>query len=71
MKLNPYQKFLIDHRIYCEKCSVMTLTPSTHVIRENGHDLAVCEGHFADAHPIEAGYERKVEIYYKSKTQER
>lgn len=53
--MNAYHKFLLKHRPYCEKCSVMTLTPATDVIRERGHDIAVCKTHSEGFRPIETG----------------
>ena len=40
----------------------MTLTPSTHVMREDGHDVAVCEKCYDDFHPLETGYKRRQQL---------
>lgn len=57
--MNSFHKFLLKHRRYCEKCSIMTLTPATEVIRENGHNIAVCKIHAEPLRPIQTGLERR------------
>ena len=53
--MNAFHKFLLKYRPYCEKCNIMTFTKSTQVIRENGHDVAVCDVHAEPFKPIETG----------------
>ncbi len=67
--MSAFHRWLLKHRPFCEICSGPY--PSTRIIEIQGHNRAVCDAHFASHHPLRAGYERKVAIYYSSKTQER
>ncbi len=67
--MNSFHRWLLKHRPYCEICAAPV--PSMRIIQIDNRNRAVCDAHFASHHPLRAGYERKVEIYYSSKTQER
>ncbi len=66
---NAFERWLLKQRRYCRLCTGPY--PATRVGKINGKDEVLCDAHWRANHPIEAGYERKVEIYYQSKTQER
>lgn len=50
--MNPFHRFLIKRRIYCELCD--GLNRATRVIRVNGKDRVVCDWHAAG--PLERGF---------------
>ncbi len=60
--MNPYHKFLIKHRRYCERCAINTLTPATKVMRDKGHDVAVCDACYDAYHPIETGLRERARL---------
>ncbi len=67
--MSAFHRWLLKHRPYCEICSAPI--PSMRIGQINGKDRALCDAHWRANHPIEAGYERKVEIYYQSKTSDK
>jgi hypothetical protein len=53
MTKNPYHRFLIRHRVYCELCSAPM--PATHVIQHKFKTKVVCDAHYRAHTPIESG----------------
>lgn len=53
MTKNPYHKFLIRHRVYCEKCTGPM--PATEVTHDGFKTIVVCDAHFRAFNPIETG----------------
>ncbi len=64
-RMNAFHRWLLKNRPYCELCSGPY--PSTRIIEINNKNVAVCDAHFQSHHPLQTGYERRVELYYKNK----
>lgn len=56
--MNPYHKFIIKQRIYCEHegCR-MKLERATKVVKRHGKEIVVCDWH--SYQPIELGLRRR------------
>jgi hypothetical protein len=42
---SAFHRWLIKHRIYCERGNGGHLAPATQVIQQDGHDICVCDFH--------------------------
>lgn len=57
---NPFHRFLLANRPYCELCSGPY--PSTQIIEYKGRNTAVCDAHYRAHTPIESGLKRRAEL---------
>lgn len=51
--MNPYHRFLLKHRVYCELCTGPM--PATRVIEVKHKATCVCDAHYRAHTPIETG----------------